>query len=245
MEGQLYSEVESNEEAPSYATLLSKHFARQAQRQNTASSSGKSPSDEKRAASDSGKPMAHVALDSLHLRFGELYWFLHQGSCEHLWTITSLRTMSKGEMKRMEQGNLPPVTTFLAYGFMLRPLVRWARPKTKIESYALDNCELCQCRHACLLILGGADFNPQAAKAEAVEARSKDMQEIFARTRLPGLKDGNTSVCEVCWNAMVGARIPTLEETVQRAGKDEAADMSTKPWAGMHGPGWTVVPALE
>lgn len=227
IEGKIYSEWKDMEGQPNYASLLSEFFSHHSEH----------PEGKFDEATSSGSTMANVRLDQLEVHANKLYWFLHQGSCEHLWAITSLRAMHRSpDISRSTVP--PPITTFLSYGFMLRPLVRWARPKAKIDSYALDNCEICQGRHACVVVLGGVDFRPEQGK-------STEKSSVEHRSTFSGLKDSNTSMCEICYDLIVGAPLPTLAEMVSRSGKNSASDMSDKPWAGSSGKGWTVVPALE
>lgn len=230
IEGKLYGEGPASDS--SYAVSLSNHFAQRATDKGKAS-----------AGHDSGRTMRQMRLDALELRTGELYWFLHQGSCEHVWAITSLRALRPGELG-------VPNTTLLPYGFVIRPLIRWARPKAKIESYALDSCEVCLTRHACMIVLGGANVQPHVYASGSGNSSSESMAPAASTTpsgavHLPGLSQSNMSMCEVCWCTLTGAPIPALDEVMDRAGTNYTADMSGTPWAGAHGDGWAVVPALE
>lgn len=213
IEGKLYSHVDGPER---YAMLLSSHFARQY--------SGKSVGP----AQASEQLMSDVSLNKLALHAGKLYWFLHQGSCEHLWAITSVRLLRPSETLNGPYKTLDAMTTYLQYGFMIRPLVRWSRAKARSESYSLDKCQLCRVRAACMVVLGGERFR---APDNAVH--------------LPGLKEGTMCVCEACWCGMVGREPPGIAELIQRAGKGVPSDMSGMPWAGAGGEGWTVIPGLD
>lgn len=160
IEDELYSEWPNGVE--SYAILLEKHISCKA----------------------SPKKMDQIRLDSLSLSTGKLYWFLHQGSCEHLWNITSLRALQKQEC---EKGNLFPQTTFYASGAAMSPLVKWFQPKSHVQlTYTLDKCDLCKGNQASLLVIGGSRFQ--------------------SRTNINGLKQDTASLCQVCWYALCGEK---------------------------------------
>lgn len=158
---QLYSERSEEMDKKLYAILLEKHLS----------------------GTTSPRRMDEITLDSLSLSTGKLYWFLHQGSCEHLWNITSLRALRKEEGKR----DLFPQTTYYASGAAISPLVKWSQPKSHVQlMYTLDKCDLCKGNQATMLVVGGSRFQ--------------------SRTNINGLKKDTACVCQVCWYALYGEK---------------------------------------
>lgn len=169
------------------------------------------------SAKASPAKMKDVHLHSLSICTGKLYWFLHQGNCEHLWTITSIRAMNKGDS---ENGAFPR-TSFFACASAVHPLAKWAQSKNgglKL-AYTLDKCEMCKGNRATMILAGGSRFQSNPPMV------------------ISGLKQDTTCICQVCWSALQGKRPASVEESIQRAGLPLPLQAST--------PTYTLIPAIE
>ncbi|MCO5588324.1 hypothetical protein L7F22_042279 [Adiantum nelumboides] len=157
----------------SYAHLLSTHFAKPDE--------DGAPS---RAAA-SRQSMAEVRLEALELCTGRLYWLLHEGSCEHIWTIDSVRIAQEEEESKRTKSESN--TTFLRNGFAVSPILRWSRPVKKVESFSFGSCQICEEVPSDMIIIGGERFRPSNGKETC-----------------NGLKEDNVGVCENCWYTLNG-----------------------------------------
>jgi hypothetical protein len=173
------------------------------------------------------KKMADSRIDSIVLHFGKLYWFIHQGSCEHGWCVSSARVPRTNEA--MVQLPSASITTYLQYGYMIRPLVKWSRPGNRVESYSLHQCDICLARTACMVVQGGERFRPP----------------VWSNVKMDGMDAVTKTMCEICWLALTGQQPPTIAQLIDRAGRAETADVSSRSWSRQSGRGWTVIPSLE
>lgn len=168
----LYS-ANSNEAA--YASLLSAHFSKP-------NEDGAPP-----RAIASERSMTEVTIDSLELCTGKMYWFLHQGSCEHLWTIDSVRLARDEESKRPSSETL---TTFLRNGSLISPIVRWSRPVKREESFSIGLCHFCERQLSFMNIVGGERFRP-----------------LNQKETCKGLREDNVGICDKCWYTLNGDNV--------------------------------------
>lgn len=58
--------------------------------------------------------MEDVQFMQLTVRIGEPYWLMHQGNCEHLFTIDEIRAIHHSDPKPSAGSNPYPITTFLS-----------------------------------------------------------------------------------------------------------------------------------
>lgn len=172
IEDELYSEY-SGEDA--YAPLLSTHFSKP-------NEDGAPP-----RAKASEKKMEDVTIDSLDLRTGKFYWLLHQGSCEHVWAIESVRLAGEEDRKRPSS---ECVTTFLRNGSAVNPIVRWSRPVKREDVFSFGLCQVCDKRSSDMIVAGGERFRP-----------------LKERETCKGLKDDSVGVCNDCWYALNGDKV--------------------------------------
>ena len=202
IEGVLYSERSSGS-AGSYAAMLETPLSVQA-----------APSK-----------MADVGLDSLSLCTGKLYWYLHQGSCEHLWTVTTMRVCDGTRIAAA----MYPLATYYAYGATLRPVIKWARPKSNTEAQTLGKCDICKAGQASLVVVGGSKYRPPSGAANLV-----------------GLKGDVSAICDHCWSALMARPAPSIAERIDRAGTHCAVDLAADARSpSQENLSWTVIPALD
>ncbi|KAM0752699.1 hypothetical protein T439DRAFT_346540 [Meredithblackwellia eburnea MCA 4105] len=66
-----------------------------------------------------GRAMQDVRIGELDVRVGEPYWFMHQGNCEHVWSVDSIRSIHPSDPTPTDPflSSAPyPITTFLSRG---------------------------------------------------------------------------------------------------------------------------------
>ncbi|CAH7669942.1 snRNA-activating protein of 50kDa MW C terminal-domain-containing protein [Phakopsora pachyrhizi] len=114
--------------------------------------------------------MESVRFDQLNLRVGEPYWLLHQGNCEHLFTIDEIRAIHPTDPKPSKKINPYPITTFLSRLNSLKCRVCDRDPASLItledEMVSESPCYLCL---TCFKILHGHELRKSSLSKQAKE----------------------------------------------------------------------------
>ncbi|KAI5478339.1 small nuclear RNA activating complex, polypeptide 3, 50kDa [Pseudohyphozyma bogoriensis] len=67
-----------------------------------------------------GPSMQDTAIGSLDIKIGQPYWYMHQGNCEHVWTVDSIRRIHPSDPKVSSPDSTSthpyPITTYLSRG---------------------------------------------------------------------------------------------------------------------------------
>ncbi|KAL8279181.1 hypothetical protein RQP46_008437 [Phenoliferia psychrophenolica] len=65
-----------------------------------------------------GGSMQQTLIGELELKVGEPYWFMHQGNCEHIWTVDKIRHVHPSDPVPLSTLSTAPypITTFLSRG---------------------------------------------------------------------------------------------------------------------------------